>query len=224
MDLAMLCNQCEMSAPGGCGSNGADKGTCGKDSTLARLQDMMIYGLKGLAAYRSQAHHLGADTSNVDTVTAESLYFTLTNVNFDFDAHIKQLMSIGSAGVEVMGLLGDAHHKKLGEPTPVSVSQNTAEGKAILVSGHDLFMLEKLLEQIDLPPEKVAYVGDDLPDLPVIRYVGFGVAVANAVDEVKRHADYVTTRPGGGGAVRELIEHILKGTDKWRKLMERYLP
>ncbi len=85
-------------------------------------------------------------------------------------------------------------------------------------------VMEKLLEQIDLSPEKVAYVGDDLPDLPVIRHVGFGVAVANAVDEVKRHADYVTTRPGGGGAVREVIEHILKGTDKWRKLMERYLP
>ena len=85
-------------------------------------------------------------------------------------------------------------------------------------------VMEKLLEQIDLAPEKVAYVGDDLPDLPVIRYVGFGIAVANAVDEVKRHADYVTTRPGGGGAVREVIEHILKGTDKWRALMERYLP
>jgi 3-deoxy-D-manno-octulosonate 8-phosphate phosphatase (KDO 8-P phosphatase) len=85
-------------------------------------------------------------------------------------------------------------------------------------------VMEKLLEQIDLPPEKVAYVGDDLPDLPVMRYVGFAVAVANAVDEVKQCADYVTTRPGGGGAVREVIEHILKGTGKWRKLMERYLP
>lgn len=85
-------------------------------------------------------------------------------------------------------------------------------------------VVEKLLDQLGLPPEKVAYMGDDLPDVPVIRYVGFGVAVANAVDEVKRHADYVTTRPGGGGAVREVIEHLLKGTDKWRELMERYLP
>ena len=85
-------------------------------------------------------------------------------------------------------------------------------------------VVEKLLAQINLPPEKVAYVGDDLPDLPVMRYVGFGVAVANAVDEVKRYADYVTTRPGGKGAVREVIEHILKGTDKWPELMERYLP
>ncbi|MEA3224345.1 MAG: HAD-IIIA family hydrolase [Planctomycetota bacterium] len=85
-------------------------------------------------------------------------------------------------------------------------------------------VVEKLLKQINLAPENVAYVGDDLPDLPVMRYVGFSVAVANAVDEVKRHADYVTARPGGSGAVREAIEYILKGTDKWRTLMERYLP
>jgi len=85
-------------------------------------------------------------------------------------------------------------------------------------------VVEKLLDQLDLTPEKVAYVGDDLPDLPVMRYAGFAVAVANAVDEVKRHADYVTAAPGGGGAVRETIEYILKSTDTWRKLMERYLP
>ena len=83
---------------------------------------------------------------------------------------------------------------------------------------------KKLLEQIDLPPEKAAFIGDDLTDLPVIRYAGFGVAVANAVAEVKRYADYVTKRPGGGGAVREVIEYILKHSDRWQELMKRYLP
>ena len=74
-----------------------------------------------------------------------------------------------------------------------------------------------------LSADKVAYVGDDLPDLPVIRYVGFGVAVANAVDEVKQYADYVTSRRGGNGAVREVIELILKSTGRWQSLMDRYL-
>jgi 3-deoxy-D-manno-octulosonate 8-phosphate phosphatase (KDO 8-P phosphatase) len=87
-----------------------------------------------------------------------------------------------------------------------------------------LSVFEKFLEQIGLSPEKVAYIGDDLTDLPVIRYVGFGVAVANAVDEVKQHADYVTTAAGGSGAVREVIEYILKNTGRWQKLMTRYLP
>jgi 3-deoxy-D-manno-octulosonate 8-phosphate phosphatase (KDO 8-P phosphatase) len=84
--------------------------------------------------------------------------------------------------------------------------------------------LKKLLEQLGLSAERIAYVGDDLMDLPVIRYVGFGVAVANAVDEVKRYADYVTTRTGGRGAVREVIEYILKNSGRWQELMKRYLP
>jgi 3-deoxy-D-manno-octulosonate 8-phosphate phosphatase (KDO 8-P phosphatase) len=85
-------------------------------------------------------------------------------------------------------------------------------------------VFEKLLEQLGLSPDKVAYIGDDLTDLPTIRYAGFGVAVANAVDEVKQYADYVTTHPGGSGAVREVIEYILKNSGRWQKLMARYLP
>jgi hydroxylamine reductase len=144
-DLAMFCNQCEMSAPQGCGSNGQEIGTCGKDVNLASMQDTMIFGLKGLAAYRQHAAELGVDTSEVDAVSQETLYFTLTNVNFNFDEHVAQLMKIGSAGVKIMDQLSEAHTSKLGIPTPVTVSQNKAEGKAILVSGHNLDMLQKLL-------------------------------------------------------------------------------
>jgi len=85
-------------------------------------------------------------------------------------------------------------------------------------------VLEKFLRQQGLSPQQVAYVGDDLPDLPPMRFVGFSVAVADAVDEVKQYADFVTSRPGGSGAVREIIEYILKNTGRWRELMTRYLP
>jgi len=85
-------------------------------------------------------------------------------------------------------------------------------------------VVEKLAGQLGLSPKKIAFVGDDLTDMPVMRYVGFGVAVANAVDEVKECADYVTTRPGGSGAVREVIEYILKNSGRWEDLMKRYLP
>ncbi|MHC4727577.1 MAG: KdsC family phosphatase [Planctomycetota bacterium] len=88
---------------------------------------------------------------------------------------------------------------------------------------HKLPVLKELLKQIGLSPNKVAYIGDDLTDLPVIRYAGFGVTVANAVDEVKQYADYVTTRTGGSGAVREVIEYILKNSGRWQQLMTRYL-
>ncbi|QOG11920.1 hydroxylamine reductase [Arcobacter sp. FWKO B] len=144
--MSMFCYQCEMSTPNGCGSTGATVGTCGKDENLSRLQDTMIFGLKGLSAYREHLNELNPTlTKNVDDIMSETLYFTLTNVNFNFDDHIKQLLKVGSAGIEVMDLLSNAHTNKFGVPTPVNVSQNKVEGKAILVSGHNLDMLEKLL-------------------------------------------------------------------------------
>lgn len=84
-------------------------------------------------------------------------------------------------------------------------------------------VLEELLRELNLAPANVAYIGDDLPDVPVIRYVGFGVAVANAADEVKEAADYVTACPGGRGAVREVVEVLLKKSGRWQDLMKRYL-
>ena len=89
---------------------------------------------------------------------------------------------------------------------------------------YKLPVAEKLLEQLGLSPENMAFIGDDLTDIPVMRYAGFAVTVANAVDEVKECADYVTTRPGGSGAVREVIEYILKNSGRWQELMKRYLP
>ncbi|MHC4122375.1 MAG: KdsC family phosphatase [Planctomycetota bacterium] len=89
---------------------------------------------------------------------------------------------------------------------------------------HDkLPVLKDILNQTQLSAEQVAYIGDDLPDLPLVKFVGFGVAVANAVDELKEHVDFITTRKAGGGAVREVIEYILKSNGKWQQLMKRYL-
>lgn len=84
--------------------------------------------------------------------------------------------------------------------------------------------LEEILTKENLTAQNVAFVGDDLPDLPVMTSVGFSVAVANAPDEVKSHADYVTKKTGGTGAVREVIEYILKATGAWRQVAQKYLP
>jgi len=84
--------------------------------------------------------------------------------------------------------------------------------------------LKKLLKQWGFSANTTAYIGDDLLDLPAIRYVAFGAAVANAVDEVKQYADFITTRRGGDGAVREVIEYILKNTGRWPELIKKYSP
>ena len=83
--------------------------------------------------------------------------------------------------------------------------------------------LEKLLDESGVELENIAYVGDDVLDIPVARRVGFSAAVANAVDELKSHVSYVTSRKGGCGAIREVVEYILKNTGRWDALMERYL-
>jgi 3-deoxy-D-manno-octulosonate 8-phosphate phosphatase (KDO 8-P phosphatase) len=74
---------------------------------------------------------------------------------------------------------------------------------------------EEILAKSGARAEEVCYVADDLPDLPVLRRVGLAVAVGNAAPEVKEAAHYVTKHGGGGGAVREVVELILKAQGKW---------
>ncbi len=72
-----------------------------------------------------------------------------------------------------------------------------------------LSLAEKLASENGISPEEVCFIGDDLNDLPLMRWVGFPVAVKNAVKEVKRVAKYITTREGGKGAVREVVDLIV---------------
>lgn len=73
-----------------------------------------------------------------------------------------------------------------------------------------------------LAPEQVCYIGDDLPDLPVLKAVGLAAAVADAVSEVRGAAQITTKATGGHGAVRELIEVILNGQKRWGEVVARY--
>ncbi len=81
---------------------------------------------------------------------------------------------------------------------------------------------EAILEELGLTDAQVAYVGDDLIDLPILCRVGFSAAVADAVDEVKAAVHYVSRRRGGRGAVREICDHILKGSGRWPAVAARY--
>lgn len=80
---------------------------------------------------------------------------------------------------------------------------------------------EEILKRAGARDADVAFIGDDLPDLPVLKRVGFAIAVANASPEAKRAAHYVTRRKGGDGAVREAVELILKAQAKWTKLIAK---
>ena len=80
----------------------------------------------------------------------------------------------------------------------------------------------QVMQQLKLEPSQVCYIGDDLTDIAVIQRVGLGVAVSNAVEEVRQVADYQTTAAGGTGAVRELIEMLLKAKGRWDDLIRHY--
>src|SRR5262249_60778696 len=67
-----------------------------------------------------------------------------------------------------------------------------------------------------------AGIGDDLPDLPLLRHVGLAVAVADGCPEVRHAAHYVTRAPGGGGAVREAVEWILRAQGAWQRVLDGY--
>jgi 3-deoxy-D-manno-octulosonate 8-phosphate phosphatase (KDO 8-P phosphatase) len=80
----------------------------------------------------------------------------------------------------------------------------------------------EILADKGIPPEETAYVGDDIVDVPLMRRVGFAAAVADAEGYVRDAADYVSAQPGGRGAVREIIEFVLRSSGAWERVASRY--
>jgi len=111
-----------------------------------------------------------------------------------------------------------------GREAPVVLARARQLGIGIVLQGQleKLPAYETILKESGLTAQETAYIGDDVLDLPLVRRAGFGVAVANAVGELKAAADYVTAAGGGRGAIREVIEYILRRTGRWDQLMERY--
>jgi 3-deoxy-D-manno-octulosonate 8-phosphate phosphatase (KDO 8-P phosphatase) len=83
-------------------------------------------------------------------------------------------------------------------------------------------VFQSILKKQKLTADEVAFIGDDIVDIPVLKMVGFSVAVADALDVVKKSVNYVTENQGGNGAVREICEMILKAQGKWPEIAARY--
>jgi 3-deoxy-D-manno-octulosonate 8-phosphate phosphatase (KDO 8-P phosphatase) len=111
-----------------------------------------------------------------------------------------------------------------GRVSPATVERATQCKFKYIYQGHTekIPILEEILADAKVARDEVAYVGDDLTDVVVMRRVGFAVATANARAEVKRIAHYVTEASGGSGAVREVIEIILKAQNRWGEILRHY--
>ncbi len=89
--------------------------------------------------------------------------------------------------------------------------------------GDKAAILDLILEQTNISAEKIAFMGDDLPDLPLMKKVGLSIAVADAHEIVLENADMVISANGGSGAAREACEAILKAQGHWERILERFV-
>lgn len=156
----MFCYQCEQTA----GGTGCTKvGVCGKNEDIQSLQDILVFGLKGIAAYAYHAREFGAKDPEIDAFMHEAMFATLTNVNFDMDRYLELVLKAGEMNLKAMEILNNAHVERFGSPTPVSVPTGTKEGPGIVVTGHDLLCLEELLKQTEGTGVNIYTHGEMLP-------------------------------------------------------------
>jgi len=142
--LKMFCYQCSQTARGtGC----TVKGVCGKEATVARLQDNLLLATKGMAAYLYHARELGYTDPEIDAFVERAFYSTFTNVNFDAEDFVHLAIEAGEMNLRTMKLLKKAHIETYGEPKPTEVQTGTVKGRGIIATGHGLKALGALLEQ-----------------------------------------------------------------------------
>ncbi|MGZ4918275.1 MAG: hydroxylamine reductase [Halobacteriota archaeon] len=142
----MFCYQCSQTAGGeAC----TIKGVCGKEPTIARLQDNLLFAIKGISAYAYHARELGYNDETVNAFIERAFFSTLTNVNLDAMEYVKLALEAGEMNVRTMRLLKKAHIERYGEPVPTKVPTGTVKGHGILITGHDFKVLEELLKQVE---------------------------------------------------------------------------
>lgn len=133
-----------------------------------------------------------------------------------FDAHDGQGISLGRTAGLRMGVITGRESAALRRRMKELSVEFIYEKQA-----HKIAAYEEILQKAEVNEDEVAFLGDDLPDLTVMRRVGLAVAVGNAAPEVKQIAHYTTARNGGKGAARELVELILKSKGSWEEMIDK---
>jgi 3-deoxy-D-manno-octulosonate 8-phosphate phosphatase (KDO 8-P phosphatase) len=134
-------------------------------------------------------------------------------------AEMKMFNAHDGAGLKLAAIMGIRTGVITGRDSPATARRARELGMEFIAQGQPkkLEAYKGILVRAGVTDEEVAYIGDDLPDLPIMGRVGLAVAVADAVVEVKRAAHYITTVRGGEGTAREVVELILKAQGRWKK-------
>ena len=139
----------------------------------------------------------------------------LKRYNIEDGLGVKFLHSAGLKVVIVTGRVSESVRLRAAELNVDDLAQDAQARK--------LPAFRKMLDRFGVDPAEAAFVGDDLPDLAILRVVGLPVAVGNAVPEVRACCKTQLTRRGGEGAVREFTEMLLKARGEWDELVEEYV-
>lgn len=157
---------------------------------------------------------------DVDGVLTDGRLYFLTD-----GSEFKTFNTLDGHGIKMLINSGVRTAIISGRQTPVVERRAANLGIQHLYQGREdkIVVVEELLEQLGLTYNEVAYLGDDLPDLPVIRRAGLGMAVANAAPFVREHAHGVTRARGGEGAAREFCELIMQAQGTLEAALSAYL-
>ena len=157
---------------------------------------------------------------DVDGVLTDGRLYFLTD-----GSEFKTFNTLDGQGIKMLIASGVRTAIISGRSTPVVEKRANNLGIQHLYQGREdkLVVLDELLGELGLNYAQVAYLGDDLPDLPVIRRVGLGMAVANAAGFVRQHAHGVTEARGGEGAAREFCELIMRAQGNLDAALNAYL-
>ena len=153
----------------------------------------------------------------------------LTDGRLYFSARGEELKAFNArdgAGIKCLMRAGVECAFLSGRESAVAAARAAELGVKHVVGGakDKLPALRELLAELGLAPAQAAFVGDDQVDLPAMRECGWSACPADAVREVREAADYVAALPGGRGAAREIIEHLLKEQGRWPAILARYRP
>lgn len=167
-----------------------------------------------------RARHIRLLVLDVDGVMTDGqLYFQADG------QEIKAFSTPDGQGIKILRQAGIDVALITGRESPMVSRRATALGIEHVIQGRDdkLTVLKELLATLELDFSQVAYCGDDLPDLAPIKYAGLGISVPNAPAYIREHADWVTERSGGFGAVREICDALLELQGHWTSVLDTYL-
>ena len=185
-------------------------------------EDLLARSMKIAPALKKRAARIKVVLMDVDGTLTDGSVSLLSQPDGSalemktFDAHDGQGMTLGRTAGLRLGVITGRESAALRRRMKEMGVEFVYEKQAQKIAAY-----EEVLKKAGVAEDEVAFLGDDLPDLTVMKRVGLAVAVGNAAPEVKDAAQYITARNGGKGAARELIELILKSKGIWEEMIDK---